>query len=295
MTQGVKRTPPSLWYQAKEHLRYLVAMKGNLARSGHYSRANTPAGQRQSVLGVDAFAVEPNSVNDSHLLNQGWRRHVEIPNVSERIQHVPYSGHQYPDMHDANSFQSRFHLFRLRSPFKLTHSSHIDYIIPTLTVRYCGTYLCLLPLHAEPLNSAPSWPWWREVAVRPNGLPSMTIRVQGILRPIVVFPGEIGHPISILDVMNAVYNAVRTNVVVASDAGDSNTTHLIFRPGPDDGNQEVGSINAVPSDAIHRQFRGQVWWAGLRASTDEVARVISTSSQLGNLLVLTTTHTMLSC
>ncbi|KAF9474419.1 hypothetical protein BDN70DRAFT_884854 [Pholiota conissans] len=41
---------------------------------------------------------------------------------------------------------------------------------------------------AAALHGAPSWPWWREVAVWPNGLPSMTIRVQGVQRPIVVFP-----------------------------------------------------------------------------------------------------------
>ncbi|KAF9473707.1 hypothetical protein BDN70DRAFT_937233 [Pholiota conissans] len=98
----------------------------------------------------------------------------------------------------------------------------------------------------------------------------MTIRVQRVERPIVMFPDEIGHPISILDVMNAIYNAVCTSVVVASNAGGSSTTHLIFEPGPDDGNQEVDSMNVVPSDAINRQFRGLVLWAGLRASTDEV-------------------------
>ncbi|KAF9470785.1 hypothetical protein BDN70DRAFT_888751 [Pholiota conissans] len=47
---------------------------------------------------------------------------------------------------------------------------------------------------ATALHGAPSWPWWREVAVRPNSLPSMTIRVQGVQRPIVVFPISLWRP-----------------------------------------------------------------------------------------------------
>ncbi|KAF9474407.1 hypothetical protein BDN70DRAFT_319545 [Pholiota conissans] len=257
-------------------------MEANFARSCYNSRTSTPMKLPQNILGADASTVEPNGVNSnprsSHLLAHGWRNHVEVRNGSEGVQHLPehpgYTPNAYigrppplqpvvpiplPPLSPTIPVQThplityRLHHSNVNSPILWNIS------LPPSTARL-----------AAALHSAPSWPWWREVAVRPNGLPSMTIRVQGVQRPIVVFPGEVGHQISILDVMNAVYNAVRTNVVVASDAGESSTTHLIFEPGPDDGNQEVGSINAVPSDAIHRQFRGRVWWAGLRASTDEV-------------------------
>ncbi|KAF9470332.1 hypothetical protein BDN70DRAFT_985432 [Pholiota conissans] len=269
-------------------------MRGNLARSSYNSRAITPAGQRQDVLGVNAFAVESNSVNNSHLLNQGWRRHIEIPNVSERVQHVPYSGHQYNDMHEASVRMSNEHprctpnaYIGRPPPLSPVVPIPLPPLSPTIPVQIhplityrvhhsnVNSPICwnisLPPSTARlaaALDSAPSWPWWREVAVRPNSLPSMTIRVQGIQRPIVVFPDEIGHPINILDVMDAIYNVICTSVV-ASNSGDSSTTHLIFGP-PNYGNQAVDRINAVPSDEIHRQFRGQVWWAGLRASTDEV-------------------------
>ncbi|KAF9472341.1 hypothetical protein BDN70DRAFT_887121 [Pholiota conissans] len=138
-------------------------MKGNFARRSYNPTASTPAGRRQNVLGVDAFALEPNSVNDNphsshHLCTQGPRleksgrstehlrptpaRHVfgpPIPRYAQVLEdHLPF--HQ--------SFKSRFHLFHLLLPFKLTHSSHIDYITPTSTVRYGGTYLYLLPPHA---------------------------------------------------------------------------------------------------------------------------------------------------
>ncbi|KAF9474423.1 hypothetical protein BDN70DRAFT_960982 [Pholiota conissans] len=277
-------------------------MEANFARSGYNtnSTASTPVGQPQNVLGGNAFAIESNCVNEnqhsSHLLAQGGINHVEARDTSDRLQRVTYSDHQFRDTHDASVGMSiEHHGYTPNAyiggppPLPPVIPIPLPPLSPTIPVQTHPliTYrlhhsnvnnpiwwnISLPPSNAclaAALHSAPSWPWWREVAVRPNGLPSMTIRVQGIQRPIVVFPGEIGHQISILDAMNAVYNAVRTSVVVASNAGESSTTDLIFGPGPEEGDQEVDSMNAVPSDAIQRQFRGRVWWAGLRASTDEV-------------------------
>ncbi|KAF9472333.1 hypothetical protein BDN70DRAFT_887114 [Pholiota conissans] len=41
---------------------------------------------------------------------------------------------------------------------------------------------------ANVYNNQPGWPWSCEVAVHPTTVPSMTIRIDGVERPIVVFP-----------------------------------------------------------------------------------------------------------
>ncbi|KAF9473706.1 hypothetical protein BDN70DRAFT_885621 [Pholiota conissans] len=150
------------WHEGSENHPTFSLIPGRRApqvsgRMEANSGVNTPAGQRQDVLGVNIFAVEPTTVNDN-LCTQEPRLETSRRDT-ERLRASPtstvfrppilrYARRLEDHLPSYQSFQSRFHLFRLRSPFKLTHSSHIAYIVPTSTVRYCGTYLCLLPLHA---------------------------------------------------------------------------------------------------------------------------------------------------
>ncbi|KAF9472339.1 hypothetical protein BDN70DRAFT_998227 [Pholiota conissans] len=116
---------------------------------------------------------------------------------------------------------------------------------------------------APEFNSAPNWPWWREVAIRPTTLPSMTIYLERVERPVVVFPFDIGHPITIIDVLRAVYDNVRT-MAMAPSVGDS--AELVLTPEKE--YREVGYANDV-SVTIQRHFRDQVWWGGLQESIIE--------------------------
>ncbi|KAF9473709.1 hypothetical protein BDN70DRAFT_937234 [Pholiota conissans] len=116
---------------------------------------------------------------------------------------------------------------------------------------------------APEFNSAPNWPWWREVAIRPTTMPSMTIRLERVERPVVVFPADIGHPITIADVLRAVYDTVRT-MAMAPSLGDS--AELVLTP--DNEYREVGYANDVSTE-IQRHFQGRVWWGGLQESLNE--------------------------
>jgi cytochrome c biogenesis factor len=112
---------------------------------------------------------------------------------------------------------------------------------------------------AAALGGLPASHWSREVAAEPRTLTSLTIRIAGVARPVVVFAAELGHPIRIVDVMRAVYGAlcraalesVQRCVVGGISTGDRNSSAV------------------AAGDSIRRHFRGGVWWGGLCESTDE--------------------------
>jgi hypothetical protein len=105
--------------------------------------------------------------------------------------------------------------------------------------------------------------WSREVAVEPRTLPSMTVRIAGVERPVVVFPAEMGYPIRIVDVLWAVYGALR---LAATEAGGGLAAGAI---GVGSGGGPVAVDDAAAADAIRRYFRRDVWWGGLYESLGE--------------------------
>ncbi|KAF9477941.1 hypothetical protein BDN70DRAFT_880555 [Pholiota conissans] len=107
--------------------------------------------------------------------------------------------------------------------------------------------------------------WSRAVAVSPGTMPSMTIRIQHVERPIVVFPAAMGDSIRVTDVLNAVYNALRFAAYEALGVRHHCPGHVDLSREADD----VVLDEAATADAIRRKFPRGAWWGGLYESTNE--------------------------
>jgi hypothetical protein len=113
------------------------------------------------------------------------------------------------------------------------------------------------------LGGTPTSRWSREVAVEPRTLSSMTVRIAGVARPVVVFPAEMGHPIRIVDVLWAVYSAL--HLAAIESVGGPAAGAVGWRCSGGGGVID----DAVAADAIREYFRGDVWWGGLYESPEE--------------------------
>ncbi|KAF9472590.1 hypothetical protein BDN70DRAFT_938070 [Pholiota conissans] len=108
-------------------------------------------------------------------------------------------------------------------------------------------------------------PWFHEIATSPL-IPSITIRIKRVSRPIVVFPTQIGYPIRIVDVLNAIYVGMREAAL--EHAGTISETEISLLAAPSySRNQEIE--DAISTEAIRRHFQRRVWWNGLSRSTLE--------------------------
>ncbi|KAF9472305.1 hypothetical protein BDN70DRAFT_887164 [Pholiota conissans] len=115
--------------------------------------------------------------------------------------------------------------------------------------------------------------WSHENALEPATMPSLTIRIASIERPIVVFPSEMDRSVHIADVLDAVYVALRFEALEdqrRSRSGRFSAT--IANVGWIGAGTSIGDPSAEGSEiayAIRRFYNGDVWWNGMHESVEE--------------------------
>jgi hypothetical protein len=106
--------------------------------------------------------------------------------------------------------------------------------------------------------------WFRDAAAVPL-VSSITVRIRGVSRPIVVFPVDAACPIRIIDILRAVYNAVRAEVLENETGISDVPAYGAHEPC----SREVSFGDSIAADAIQRHFNNRVWWWGLSLSINE--------------------------
>lgn len=142
----------------------------------------------------------------------------------------------------------------------ITYRPHISLICWTLSLPPSTARLAMTTIGS--VNRQ----WFYDAAILPTTFPSITIRIRGIERPLVVFPFEVGNPIRIIDILYAVYSAAQTTAIehrVAS--GDVPGYYGLSVQIP----RDLAVADAAAADAIGRYFRNRVWWNGLLPSVGE--------------------------
>ncbi|KAF9472592.1 hypothetical protein BDN70DRAFT_925623 [Pholiota conissans] len=104
--------------------------------------------------------------------------------------------------------------------------------------------------------------WLFEEGITPT-VQSITIRIKGVPRPIVVFPTQTGHPIKIIDILDSVYRGMCEAAMGQEAVGPE---IALLEP---DRSLNLDSENAIDSNVIFQHYRGRVWWNGLSKCTVE--------------------------
>ncbi|KAF9473013.1 hypothetical protein BDN70DRAFT_886276 [Pholiota conissans] len=149
-------------------------------------------------------------------------------------------------------------LSRQRSSTGFDAPIHWNMALPPSTARLAAA---LAPADANANGTR----WSRVVAVSPQSAPSVTVRIEGIERPVVVFPATIGYPIRIEDMLETIHSVLRY------EAFEALGVHGLL-PGDVDSSSGMGNVafdEAATANAIQRKFPRGAWWGGLYESADE--------------------------
>ncbi|KAF9472302.1 hypothetical protein BDN70DRAFT_887158 [Pholiota conissans] len=115
--------------------------------------------------------------------------------------------------------------------------------------------------------------WSHENALEPATIPSLTIRIAEIERPIVVFPSEMDRSVRIADILDAVYVALRFAALEDQrrnrSGGFSESVANVGWTGAGTNIGDPTAEGAEIANAVRRFYNGDVWWGGMRESVEE--------------------------
>jgi len=105
------------------------------------------------------------------------------------------------------------------------------------------------------------WEWRRQPAMNPSTVGSMTIRVPGLERVVVVFPATLdSRVVTVGDVLDAVYRAVQTSVIEHRERAAQGQNNW---PGSGQVDLARWVAEEYVAKAVQKHGGGSHWWAGL--------------------------------
>ncbi|KJA22388.1 hypothetical protein HYPSUDRAFT_41014 [Hypholoma sublateritium FD-334 SS-4] len=117
--------------------------------------------------------------------------------------------------------------------------------------------------------------WGNQPAMNPAIIGSITIRIAGLERPIVVFPARLDQGVvTVDDVLSRVHEAIHSTAV-GGDGWDFGTATSTVGGFSWDGHWGTSAHAKIVSGGwmtgiIRRGFHSQIWWGGLAPSTTEM-------------------------